>query len=260
MKCMNIFISPPTGIVNKMLTMESIPNEKSDTVVEVIMNIVNANSMSDKIIGLSADNTNLNFGGVNRNGINNVWRKLQNCLNREIIGFGCLAHIAHNSISAGCETLPIDFEALAVKIYKHFSLFTVRTEQLKAVCVNMNQIYKPLKSHSSSRFLSLEPALRRIFEIFDPLCSYFQSVRNCPPNIKQFFENLSSKFWILFVLNQLDNFNSSIKFMEGSSISSFEAASEVKALKGKIQNRRRFGYIPREAKAVFDQLSARSQI
>jgi hypothetical protein len=70
-------------------------------------------------VGFATD-TNTNHGGVTRNGPNNVLIKLQKSLKRDIIGIGGGAHITHNSIQSGCDQLPVNFEAIVVKIYKHF--------------------------------------------------------------------------------------------------------------------------------------------
>lgn len=245
---------PLNGIINKLLCIEILKDEKSTTLSQTVLKVMDEKSLREKLVGITADNTNVNFGGVNRRGTENLFRKLQNELKREIIGCGCLAHIAHNSISAGCEVIPIELDAIAVKIYKHFCIHTIRNERFKTFCDEMENSYKPLKNHLSIRFLSLEPALKRILELYEPLKEYFDACLNCPRLIRQFFNDKTAKFWLLFVLNQLENFCNCIKKLEKSEISSFETATELKLMKSKIMNRKSFLYIPREAKDEFEKL------
>jgi hypothetical protein len=47
--------------------------------------------LQNKIV-LYADNTNTSFGGCKRLGKNNMWRKLESELKRQIFGIGCGAH------------------------------------------------------------------------------------------------------------------------------------------------------------------------
>lgn len=250
---------PMKGVINWKATITEIPNEQSLTVSNILLEVINKLDLKDKVIAYSADNTNLNFGGAARNGVNNVWRKLQDKLNRNLIGNGCFAHIIHNSISAGCEILEIDIEAVIVKIFKHFSIYTVRTEKFKSLCDEIDQVFKPLLNHSCTRFLSLEPAVLRLLELFEPLKEYFQSLKNCAPSIKRFFENPASKFWALFISNQLKNFNESIRFMESSNITAFEIANQITILKDKLTNRQRFSFLPRESLLEYQKLDTKLQ-
>ena len=254
------YFNPVAGVVSKKIGLVSIPNEKSKTIADEFSKIIEEQHLQEKVIAFGADNTNFNFGGVDRNGQNNVWRHLQTYLNRQIIGNGCVAHIAHNASNAGCEILDIDMEALVVKIYKHFSLYTVRTETFKTFCEAMDESYKPLQKHSSTRFLTLEPAINRLIELYDPLKLYFLSLKKCPLTILRFFENPAGKFWILFVVNQLKNFNSTIKNIEFTRTTSFEAANEMTRLKGKIQNRKDFSFMPRESQLEYQKFNNALQV
>lgn len=251
---------PVEGVINKLVQVERVSNEKSETLSQAIIKTVQSGNFENKVVGFCADNTNLNFGGMNRRGTENIWRKLQNHTKRDIFGLGCLAHVAHNAISAGCEVLPVDFQIVCVKLFKHFSIYTVRTENLRALCDELGSSFGALKSHSSVRFLSLEPAIRRVLEMFEVLKIYFANEKKYADSIKVFLNDPMSKFWICFALNQLENFNNTIKAMEKSSVCSFETASELKLMKSKIHNRKMLKYIPHEAKKEFELLNKNSQI
>lgn len=116
----------------------------------------------DKICAFGADNCNTNFGGVSRKGKNNVFYHLKQELRREIVKVGCASHIIHNSFDSACDQLPINFEALAVNIFKNFHLHTLIVEALKEFCDDAEVEYTKLVSHSGSRFLSLHPAIQKV--------------------------------------------------------------------------------------------------
>lgn len=77
-----------------------------------IVKVLNENALSDKIIRFSADYTNTNFGGMLRKGKNNVFLKLKQTLNRNILGMGCCAHIIRNSIQYASDCLPVDVDSI----------------------------------------------------------------------------------------------------------------------------------------------------
>lgn len=66
------------------------------------------NDLTRKVIGFCGDNTNSNFGGATRKGVNNTFRKVNRFLGRELLGIGCGAHIVHNAIQSTCGCLPTD--------------------------------------------------------------------------------------------------------------------------------------------------------
>ena len=173
----------------------------------------------------------------------------------KLLGIGCGAHITHNAAKHGCQMLEINFESLAVNLFNHFKIHAVRTATFKSVCDELDCVFMPLKSHSGTRFLSLNPAINRIIQMFEPLSEYFLSLSQCPPSIRCFFQNAKSKFWLVFIEYQTKSFNSAIEKMERSTTSSFEAAKELRILKLKIQNRMRLNYLPHEAEAENQKLN-----
>jgi hypothetical protein len=71
------------------------------------------------VVGLSADNTNTNFRGLLRRGKENV-TKIKSQLNRNIIGFGCNAHIIHNCAKTALDSMPVYIELFVTKICGYF--------------------------------------------------------------------------------------------------------------------------------------------
>ena len=88
-----------------------IPGETSDIVTESVVKTVNMYNLNDKIIALSIDNTNCNFGGARRLGKSITFVKLQSCLNRnDLLGLGCNAHMLHNAMQTASDCLPVDVQ------------------------------------------------------------------------------------------------------------------------------------------------------
>jgi len=53
-------------------------------------------------------------------------------------------HIIHNAAKKGLETLSIDVQLIIMKIYNHFSVYTVQTEELKEFCEFVDIEYRQL--------------------------------------------------------------------------------------------------------------------
>ena len=150
-----------------------------------------------KCVTFTEDNCNTMFGGLRRNEQgNNVVAKLKKMLNPSLIGVGCSAHALNNCIHYGAERMNIDIEKHINKIYQYFSIYTVRTEQLKEYCEIANCECKRLLSYSKTRWLSLFPGISRLLEMFSPLKSYFLSQEHPPIFIKRFFENKMSELYL----------------------------------------------------------------
>lgn len=153
------------GVKVFKLAVKMIPNEKSETIGTELICTGKDWGVTTKIVAFGADNCMTNFGGVNRNGENNVFSRLKSMLGREIVGSGCVSHIIHNSFDSACDQLPINIEALAVNIYKHFHIHTLRVEALKGFCADAGEEYTKLTSHSGTRFLTLYPAIQKVIFI-----------------------------------------------------------------------------------------------
>lgn len=186
------YISTTTGVKNKILEFSNLPGETADIIYNQIIKVLKNFNLKEKIISYSADNTNTNSGGLQRKGKNNVFTKLKETLNRDILGMSCYARIIHNSIQCASDFLPIDVESKVCKIFRFFHIYTVCVENLKEFCDFADVQFKDLLSHSKTRWLSLFPAIERIISIFDGLKSYFLSQNNCPNALKIFFENEST--------------------------------------------------------------------
>lgn len=250
--------NPISGVRHLHLSLVTIKNELSVTIHGEVMNVLNNFGIKDKVVAYSADNAAVNFGSESRGGTNNVFRHLQKDLNREIFGIGCSAHVAHNAARVGLEILDIDFEALAVNIYKYFSIYTKRVENFKLVCENLGVEFLNLEHHSSTRFLTLLPALKKIHEMYEPLKKFFDGIE-CRKNIQDFFADPTALFWLKFIMNHCENFNNAIKFFEKTTAASFQSWQEYDLLKTKVETRMNLNFMTTPCTQELEKLSTSQQ-
>ena len=229
---------PYDGICVKILEFQSQPGETSEIIVNYLIENNEKHDLKEKIIAYCGDNTNCNFGGSARKGVNNVYRKLNNHIGRKLIGVGCNAHIIHNAIKTACDCLPLDVEAIVVKIYSYFYIYTVRVETLKEFCDFVDIEYKKLLGYSKTRWLALMPAVERILRMFNGLKAYFLSQNKCPVMIRHFFENPQAEIWLYFVHCQAATFHQVVKKIEGENISAVEVTNELSNLKENLKKRK----------------------
>lgn len=168
------YFTEQDGIQHKLLKFDSLKNETSETISKYCIDTLRQLQIPlDKLIAFCGDNTNTNFGGLQRRGQCNVFHKIKEDLGRPIEGIGCPAHILHNTISSASGILSVDVEVIVLKIFNYFSIYTVRTEKLKEFYSFVDINYQTLLSHSRTRWLSLMPAVERILKLWTPLKNFF---------------------------------------------------------------------------------------
>lgn len=64
------------GIQTKIVHLDKLPNEKSQTIANYIVSYLNKSKLLNKCIAYSADNCNTNFGGLSRKGENIMFKIL----------------------------------------------------------------------------------------------------------------------------------------------------------------------------------------
>ena len=102
-------------IATTLIDFVDVKGETAEIISSEVLKVIEKFGVSDKIVGMSADNTNSNFGGLNRAGRVNVHTKVKTALQREVIGLGCPAHIVHSTCRTAMDTLPVDVEYLLQK-------------------------------------------------------------------------------------------------------------------------------------------------
>jgi hypothetical protein len=63
-----------------------------------VLELLEKLDLLEKVIAISADNTNTNFGGKKREGKNNLCYKLQDKTLNNLIGIGCAARVVHSVV------------------------------------------------------------------------------------------------------------------------------------------------------------------
>lgn len=119
------YFIPTVGVHIRVLDVSSEPGEKSEIIANLIRSVAREYGLDIKVVAFCGDNAKVNFGGITRGGKNNVLSRLKEWF-PHLIGIGCTAHIAHNSLKHACNALPFDVEYIVVKIYSHFYIYTVR--------------------------------------------------------------------------------------------------------------------------------------
>jgi hypothetical protein len=61
----------------------------------------------EKVIVISADNTNMNFGGNKRKGKNNLYYKLQEKNIKQLDWYGCPAYVVHNIVQTAVSAVKL---------------------------------------------------------------------------------------------------------------------------------------------------------
>lgn len=247
------YFSVTDGISTKLLYLDALKNETSETITAFIIKNLENSNLKAKCIAFSADNTNTNFGGRRRKGCQNVYKLLKKEISQHLIGIGCPIHILHNAAKHGIDLLQFDVEAIAMKIYSTFSIYTVRSESLKEFCSFVEIEFKELLYHSRTRWLSIYPAINRILEVYPALKSYFLSQDTCPHILTKFFENVLSEALLFFVHSIMFVFYEKIRDLEREDNSIIEIMNILNSVNNILKIRIRDSFLPLKVKCLMQK-------
>jgi hypothetical protein len=152
--------------------------------------------------------------------------------------------VIHNCAHSSINTIPLDTEGLAVKIFGYFQIFTVRAERLKEFCDFVGQEYKDIVGYSNVRWLSLLPAVRRICELYPALQSFFMTEEKCPVILKKWFSDSCFQLWLNFVNSTLPLFHDAIRKAEAQEVTAVESCMILGHLEDKLNARKEENLIP----------------
>ena len=181
------FFDPKEGIKIRSIEFSNLPGETSIMVANYIVESLDKFNLKSKVVACGSDSMISMMGGFNQQGSNNVLKHLRSLISDDIMGIGCAAHIIHNASQTAVDQLPLDCEALIVKICKFFYIYTVRVERLKEFCEFVQVEYQQLLGYSSTRWLAMLPAVQRIIDIYPALKSFFLSQDRCPVVLTRFY-------------------------------------------------------------------------
>lgn len=248
------------GIKSYLLDIVSVSNEKATTISEILCDTLRKFNISQKVIAFSGDNCNTNFGGIKRKGENNVYSILKTTINPHLIGVGCPAHLLNNAVHHGMGQIPVDIESMVLKIYNYFSIYTVRTENLKEMCDFVEVEYEQLLYHSKTRWLSLFPAIERLLKVYDALKSYFFSQDQCPVHIKKFFEDEFTEPYLWVTHSLMHVFHTNIKNIEKKESSIIEVVIDLENVREKLLNRKNSNFLPLAVKSLLKTLKENGHV
>lgn len=83
----------------KVLELETLSGETSKKLNDYVFSVLSRNDLVNKVVGISADNTNTNFGGAKRKDTNNLLCKLSASTDTTLVGIGCMALIVLTCIN-----------------------------------------------------------------------------------------------------------------------------------------------------------------
>lgn len=254
------------GVANKLLDFVENPDESANGMFQIIEQCLVSNNLSFKhVSSFSADNCNANFGEHS-----SLFTNLKK-QNRDIIKANCHAHILHNAIKHSIDKLDYDIENLVLKLYSHFSISAKRRESLKD-CFEFNESqYQELLRHVTTRWLSLLPCIERILKSWQPLLTYFRSMRDCPNQIKKLLfindneyentpDNEIPEIVMLFCCNFLKIFYDSILKLESSKVTIIDVFDVFRSIIIKLSERRDqkfFGFIVSQKLKKLDDYKAK---
>lgn len=239
------YFTAKNGIENKLIDFYENSNESADGMFEAIQKSLEQYKLCfHNVSGLSADNTNANFG-VNHSLFTNM-----NNLVPGLIKGNCHAHIVHNCVRHAMSFLSHDIENVILKMYAHFSHSAVRREELKKFVASIDGDFHEIKRHVGTRWLSLLPCIDTLLLNWSPIRSYFLSLDNCPMVLQNLLmlnetENDVIEIYLHFCSHLLNLFNKAIKCLEGNSITILDIYGIMDNLRNGLTQRKQdlfFGY------------------
>ncbi|XP_033726452.1 uncharacterized protein LOC117316076 [Pecten maximus] len=118
-------------------------------------------------VSFSSDNASV-MTGKNK-GVVSYLRNHQ----QELILVGCPCHLIHLAAKKATSALPFKADDLLVDIYYYFEMSAKRRQELQEFQMASSGETRKILKHVSTRWLSLEKALNRLLEEWNPLSAYF---------------------------------------------------------------------------------------
>lgn len=239
------YFTAKNGIENKLLDFYENSNESADGMFEAIQKSLEQYRLTfNNVSGLSADNTNANYG-INHSLFSNMKNLVP-----DLIKGNCHAHIVHNCVRHAMSVLSHDIENVILKIYAHFSHSAVRREELKKFVASVDGDFHEIKRHVGTRWLSLLPCIDTLLLNWSPIRSYFLSLDSCPMILQNLLmlnenENDLIEIYLHFCSHLLNVFNKAIKCLEGNCITILDIYGIMVNLKDGLTQRKQdlyFGY------------------
>lgn len=159
------------------------------------------------------------------------------------------------------DKLSVDVENIVLKIYSFFSTSAKRRESLKEFCEFCDVEFHDILRHVVTRWLSLNPAITRLLQNWDPLKSYLISIgEECPRRLKELLKLTEDaagvegeadivEVYLLFCNNVMCLFEEVVKKLEKNVTTSVDLYSIMECFLTRLIQRRDdgfYGYLTRQ--------------
>ena len=257
------YFTPKTGINVKLLDFYEDPKETSDDIMSAIkVKLDKHNLPLECVSAYSADNASVNF--ENHHSVFTLMK--EQC--SYFIQAGCKAHIIHNAVKHTANKLDhVDIESLVIRVYNHFSSRAKRTLALKEMYEFVELEWSELLRHVPTRWLSLEPAVKRLETNWTALYSSFQSIDDCPVAIQRLMQvdrdggadNFIVRCYLGFIENVSNVFHESVLVIEKKACTITEVYGIMHNLLTKLQNRKEHSFFGTATQDLLDALETDEQ-
>ena len=138
----------------------------------------------------------------------------------DIFSLACVCHLSALAAAAGLKTLPLSMDNLLIDIYYHFKHSSKRWQEFADVLKDFEDII-PLRvlKHCTTRWLSLQRAIKRLIELWPALHAYFDRESESSRNervrrVATLLASVETKLFVnfvAFVLRPLNSFNTAFQ-------------------------------------------------
>ena len=136
-----------------------------------------------QLLTLGSDGPNVN---------KTIWREMEQKIREVYPGFQglvdvgtCNIHIVHNSFGKGLDKYGKDAEQFVIDLHSLFKYSAARREDFRKLQLNLDVELKLFIEHSSLRWLSIGPAVRRILEQWEAIVQFVKFLESDPKKIPQ---------------------------------------------------------------------------
>ena len=166
----------------------------------------------ENVIGFASDSASV-MVGIRNSVLSRVRERQPN-----VFSLGCVCHLAALCATAALKKLPVSIDGLLIDVYYHFKHSSKRCEEFAVVLQDFDGI-GPLfvLKHCSTRWLSLEKAVKRLVTLWPALQAYFDGERATNERARRVADalmDLDTKLWCYFVafaLKPLNAFNTALQ-------------------------------------------------
>ena len=138
--------------------------------------------------------------------------------NPDVFSLGCMCHLTALCAAAALKKLPISIDNLLIEVYYHFKHSSKRCEEFRQVLEDFDGIAPvSVLKHCTTRWLSLERAVKRLIDLWQALHAYFDREKGTgdrPRRVADALASIEVKLtchFVAFALKPLNTFNTALQ-------------------------------------------------